>query len=717
MGFNFNTARCERYILLAILIITWTILFGRNLLGIHYTGWDTHDLGFTFFLYFSDALHSGQIPFWNPFIQGGTFHAGLFNAGNYSLFQLIFLLLSQLINPVYAYELMIQIVILIGSAGFYLWLRSTCATRIASIFGAYAFFLSVLVPLVGQIMFLFSLATLPWMLLVCHRALAECAQIRPQYLVYAVLIASFMSSGYPWMNVMNFVISFLYGCSLYLHEKRGGGYRGVLVSPAVLNLTLFYLGSVVVIACYYIPGYYALKFYYSIFAGDYVSPEPRLRGLSPSGYFTYNNILEAFFSSIDLRSLKNNAASLADLPKWTWGTGWVVFLIVFHRKFDKSFIHKNILWIGMVVFWLLYSAGSLARLIPHLPLFNANRWWFIGQVYVSISLIALAVDQLRGYSKSKNICRSSFLIFVAISLGALVLLSAPLNQYLLVLCSSAVIYSLVPSSNPSTQARGLVLLMAVNMIAFISMPRLMPGALRSQQRVDSDPTQNYYQKIEQRVRNSLTVENTRRLGLAKDYIFNDDEWLIKKQPYSHGYNPLGNPLYWYLKDDDAMQRLVYVAQNVRLEKKILRSEFSSDNEFAEAMIHDVHADSEKPIVDEFLNSGTKTNIDFKWVIKDFELEPNQARIKLSLNDAAYIVFNNTYFPGWEVFVDGKRSKLISVNRIFQGVYVDKPGEFDVTFRFRPVYLLAIFCCPLIILMLSLLWLFRSEIKPKISGLL
>lgn len=46
----------ERYVLLTILALTWVIFFGRNLFGIHYTGWDTHDLGFTFFVYFQPKV-------------------------------------------------------------------------------------------------------------------------------------------------------------------------------------------------------------------------------------------------------------------------------------------------------------------------------------------------------------------------------------------------------------------------------------------------------------------------------------------------------------------------------------------------------------------------------------------------------------------------------------------------------------------------------------
>lgn len=711
--FNITNRITDRYILLAILIFTWMIFFGRNFMGVHYTGWDTHDLGFTFFTYFSDALHSGSVPFWNPLIQGGTFHAGLFNAGNYSPFQWIFLLISQIVNPVYVYELMIQAVIMVGSVGFYLWLRSTGASKLISMFGAQAFFLSVLMPLVGQIMFLFSLSALPWMLFVCHKAISENKENEwAVYLLWAALIASFMASGYPWMNVMNFVIAFLYGCNFYSLSCHGNCYESrVGVTPAILNLLIFFVCSVAVIVCYYIPGYYSLKFYYHLFAGDYISPEPRLRSLAPSGSFSYRGISDAFFTSIDPRILKNNVISLTNLPIWTWGVGWVLCLTLFYKKFEEGFFRKNRLWIGLLIFWLLYSAGAIGRLVMHLPLLNANRWWFIGLVYVSICLIVMAVGRLQQSVNVNGVNANDRLTLVVgsiVSTAVLVFFSAPVYEYLLVASATLIIYYLMQTSDSARWRTGIILLMGLNMIAFILMPHTMPGASRSQQRVSNNPAQNYYHQIQQRDESTVIFKNYRRLGQAKEYLFNDEEWLIKKIPFSHGYNPLGNPLYWYLKDELFLQKIVFMTQKVRLEKKILRVDFPSDKDFASALIQDVLANTDMPTVNVVHSTELRKDQEFKWELKDFRLESNQAVMKVKANSAGYLVFNNTYFPGWEVFVNGKKAQMVSVNRIFQGVYVNTAGEFNVTFQFHPIFLIAILIFPSFILLFGLILVFLKK---------
>lgn len=455
---------------------------------------------------------------------------------------------------------------------------------------------------------------------------------------------------------------------------------------------------------------FSLKFYYNLFAGDYVSPEPRLRSLAPSGSYSYQGMSDAFFAAIDPRILIHNITSMGNLPKWTWGAGWVVCLVLIYRKFDKVFIVRNALWVGLLIFWLLYSAGALGRVVNHLPLFNANRWWFVGMVYVYICLIVLSVDTLKyglvtssGYTGKRNLIVG----FIA-SLVALMYFSAPLYEYILVASIVAIIYYLIASTSHAQWSVGLVMLMVLNMVAFVTMTHSMPGASRSQQRVSSAPAQNYYYQMQQRNVSTAVSENHRRLGQAQEYLYNDEEWLIKKIPFSHGFNPLGNPLYWYLKDEPFLERLVYMTQDVRLEKKILRADFSTDTEFANALIADVQTNTETPTVDAIRKPGLTKTPAFRWELKDFKLEPNQAVMKLKANDAGYLIFNNTFFPGWEVFINGKEAPMVSVNRIFQGVYVDSAGDFDVTFQFRPVILISLLIFPSLLLLFTLLVVLRKK---------
>jgi hypothetical protein len=562
-------------------------------------------------------------------------------------------------------------------------------------------------------MFLFSLSALPWMLFVCHKALNENKKIEwALYLLWAVVIASFMASGYPWMNVINFVIVFLYACNLVFW-----GYAGkkdvskINITPRLVNLLIFVVGAVIIIACYYLPGYFSLEFYYHLFTGDYISPEPRLRGLAPSANFSYRGISDTFFASIDPRILKNNAISLTNLPVWIWGTGWAICLLLFYRRFDKDFFIKNVFWITLLIFWLLYSAGSIGRLINYIPLFNANRWWFIGLIYVSISLIALCVDNLqRGFNvnEATRFDKYNLIVGFLASLAVLIYFTAPFFEYILVVCIIVGIYYLGTSKSNVQWRVILFLLMCLNTVAFVTMPHSMPRVSRSQQTISKAPLQNYYNKIKQR-RVSVDIhDNHRRLGQANEYLFNDEGWLIGKVPFSHGYNPLGNPIYWYLKDESFLKKLVYLTQDVRLEKKILRKDFSTDNEFVNALIKDIQINTQIPTVDIIQNSEVRKNFNFRWMLKDFKFKPNQAVMNITVNDAGYLVFNNTFFPGWEVFVNGKKDQIISINRIFQGVYLDDAGDYDVIFKFHSNILISLLIFPSMVLLVSFIFILRKK---------
>ena len=113
---------------IAVIGFTWVVSFIKPIVGKTYTSWDTHDLGFVNFLYFSDSLREGYIPLWNHFIQAGTFFPSLFNIGIFSPFQILFVFLSWVINPVYVYELMLQALVFAGGLGAYLFFLSNTKT-------------------------------------------------------------------------------------------------------------------------------------------------------------------------------------------------------------------------------------------------------------------------------------------------------------------------------------------------------------------------------------------------------------------------------------------------------------------------------------------------------------------------------------------------------------------------------------------------------------
>ena len=694
-----------------ILIATWLLFFAGNIVGNRYTGWDTQHLGFNNFLYFSDALRSFAIPLWNPLIQGGTFHPNFFNAGNYTPFQWIFLALSYILNPIYAYELMIQITILIGSLGFYLFLRNSGNNKHISLFGTLAFFLSALMPIVGQIMFIFSLSTLPWLLLFCRRILLGQQGISGWVLVFwATVCASFMASGYPWMNVINLAITCLYTCNLIWFNRKDLSAASTYDVRCKFVRSLGFLGGVaILLLCYYLPGYLSLKFYYQQLMGDYISLEPGLRGLGVAKHYSYAGFTESLINSIDKRILM-------DKTGWSWGTGVVVWMALFYKRIENGFVKNNLIWIVLVIFWVAYSAGSIAFLTDKIPLLNENRWWYIGNYYVSIFIIFLAAANLQHGADQKQ--HLSLPHFVAASFCILILLfyyTTPIFVFVLVICNIGFFYCLARSNTEGKWREALILLMCLNVAAFNSVPIVLYGtSLRSQERILGQEKDNYRFLIENRVKPVSITVNSRQIDTTTNYLAADTSWLINKTSFNHGYNPLGNPIYWYLKSESFTHSLISMTPHVRLEQQLYRSNFLSDNAFVDAMIKDVRSDATLPTVDRFYEERLKNDtIDFKWTLKKLKQEPNVATINVSVNNAGYLMFNNTYFPGWEVSVNGKKADIVKVNRIFMGVYIESGGDYEIVFKFYPVAKIILLFFPFLVMFFTLIIVIsRRDIQRK-----
>ena len=63
-------------------------------------------------------------------------------------------------------------------------------------------------------------------------------------------------------------------------------------------------------------------------------------------------------------------------------------------------------------------------------------------------------------------------------------------------------------------------------------------------------------------------------------------------------------------------------------------------------------------------------------------QPMTVQIDASLPTSSVLVLNDAEYPGWEVEVDGKPTKILSANYLFRGVLLG-PGKHRVSFSYRP----------------------------------
>lgn len=86
-------------------------------------------------------------------------------------------------------------------------------------------------------------------------------------------------------------------------------------------------------------------------------------------------------------------------------------------------------------------------------------------------------------------------------------------------------------------------------------------------------------------------------------------------------------------------------------------------------------------------SRLTTNSSGKNLLKEanpaiLEYLPNSVTIKATLVEDGYLVLGDTFYPGWNAYVDGKKSRVLKTNYILRSVFLEK-GEHMVKFVYEP----------------------------------
>jgi len=96
----------------------------------------------------------------------------------------------------------------------------------------------------------------------------------------------------------------------------------------------------------------------------------------------------------------------------------------------------------------------------------------------------------------------------------------------------------------------------------------------------------------------------------------------------------------------------------------------------------------------------------KFSILNFNV--NSLKLKTNYNSRKFLVYNDSYHTGWNVFVNNKKEKLFRVNTAFKGVWIEK-GENIIYFRYGNPYLYGFYWFLIMFFMvffIYLLWVFR-----------
>lgn len=663
-----------------------------------YTGWDTHSYGFVYFLYFSDALKSGSIPLWNPFIQSGNFFPNFFNVGLFYPFELCFVFLGWLIGPLLSYELMIQTVILIGGLGAYFLFCHWKSQEFLAFIGALLYAIIILSPLVGQIWYAVSFSSLPWLLFVCsYLSRTKNSVSLLVWMSWAMLYLLFMVGGYFWLNLMNLLLACCFSSLLmWSHREYAEGagrprnlFFSLLFSPSIL----FLIFIAAIYACIVLPCLLNIQFNYSQFFGDFVSPDGRLRGLRVYGAAGYGGALETLIGNIDPLISQNQ-------PWWkegafNYGAGWALWIALL-LSLSLQWTRRQFFWLIAMILLIMYSAGSetvLGSIVMRIPIVNGNRYWLgVGTSYASVFLLFIVMSKLeliaQGFADHRIMVRRIGLVFVA-TCSFLFFLYAPKVEYAIVsiscICLAAFCtYRLKPAGKISLL--GIACLSAFYVLYIPYRSYSNPPLLSS-----------YLEIIANRKQDTSTIQNQRKLDPGSEFNYYDTEWLYQKNPFAHGYNHLGNPRYWYLKNNPILDKIVVVTQSARADTRTQRAIFKTDNEYAEQLAREVLSQPTVPTIEKDRFTPIERSSDFTYEISGLTVSPNSVRFEVQVNESAHVILNMLYAPGWRLTVNGVTQKPYQANYLFQGFDIQIAGRYEFQFKYRPYFQMLLLSIPYLVL--------------------
>lgn len=73
---------------------------------------------------------------------------------------------------------------------------------------------------------------------------------------------------------------------------------------------------------------------------------------------------------------------------------------------------------------------------------------------------------------------------------------------------------------------------------------------------------------------------------------------------------------------------------------------------------------------------------FKNRLDIINYKNNYVDLTVNCNEDSYLIFSDTYYPGWHAYIGGIETKIYKTNGIFKGIYLSK-GDHFIRFRFLP----------------------------------
>lgn len=585
--------------------------------------WDTYEYSYPIALFLRDSIQSGILPMWNPFILSGDPIFAHPAVSAYHPFNLIVALAPSSLNSFTLYQILTAACPLVGATGVIFLSRMAGLSHLSAAIIGSTYGIAAFGPLLGQVAVSFSTALFPWTAAAAIFLFSETRFSTHKSILLGAVAALQFWGGY-FGSILYSVCAIAIILAVHFVRAKPPA-RSSIINFGLSAFVFFTLTA---------PHIYAVienrNFYFTNIRKDFLTPDPRVRGIS----LHESQVVEVIPNERTLIGILLNDRDMAsDGAFWVLGPGYLMLglLIISLTQLRRSS------W--LINSWVLLILGTSYLLGPKslvfdfvfefIPLLNGIRYpvFFYPFFLLLVALIgSITFDQLTQHLSVR----------VRWALVLLVVIETMVFGF-----SSDLYKDRVPHILKSVDTNELLSLSLAN---------------RSEQ---------------------VSVKtNLRSMRQSEEIIFFDKKWIVEKSLSNHGYSTADTPAYWYLKDAKILSQIAYCPTEsviFNMPVRLGNKEFEKIGEVA----HTLESSSV------LLERSTKNlgGCD----IEEVRVSPNEISIRLKSSIDTLLVVNSKYYPGWRADVDGVPAQIFKANILFSAVLI--PGMSApqiVTLKFEPL---------------------------------
>lgn len=661
------------YIFLAIIL---AVLFFYPTIISDKTFWfrDIHKWFYPMKYFLATSLKSGNVPFWCPHYYCGSPFMSDLQSG---VFYPVSLVLALFPFPL-SFNIYIILHMILGFCFFYLFIKgiglsrkSALITSISYCYGSYT---------IATINTLNNLTTLIWLPAVLWSfQRAKSKGHKSGFFLTVFFLCMAILGGEPQLFILNTGLLLFFGLFLVPQEPSG---RKIIVKDTAM--IFFLVASAVLITLVQLYPTY-IDYQHSI----------RLGGISyeeATGWSLNLDMLKHFFLPLSFRP--DFATDPATLTNFFPGNKEVPWLLTIYPGFmivPAAFLgiffassKRVLLWVIVFFITLILALGNNTPLYylfyKFFPFFRFPAKFFSLTSFSLLVMAAYGLDRFFSFLKQKGI--GDHLLFFSFAL----ILTTDLytaHKNLNPLTDSSFYHYYHPSLKPLIEDAG-------HFRVYLHDDFTAPS---NNKETIINPHIRFQMFLGPNlgiIHNLFQVTGTSPLELRYQYIIAE---ILMKKPWEEKLRLLKLSNVKYIITSERLDKhtemggqverinpFVYKVKDYLPRAWIVGKLLPIKNGTGEELIEG----SFDPLTSAFAKGKIveKYNEPFYRKISGIEYDGSKVHIELTVEKPGILVFSESSYPGWRVFVDGEERPCLWLNLLFQGVEIER-GRHQVTFMFRP----------------------------------